>query len=143
MQTFLPLPSFEESARCLDQRRCGKQRIEAKQILQTIIVGGRWGCHPAVKQWAGYQKALCLYAIACCDEWVGRGFEDNQKSYFQFWFEKISGDVVLPPWFGKEDFHSKHRARLLGKKPEWYSRFNWTESPDPDIWTFAVPKVKR
>ncbi|MFN7881952.1 MAG: pyrimidine dimer DNA glycosylase/endonuclease V, partial [bacterium] len=33
MQTFLPSPSFAESARILDNKRLGKQRVECKQIL--------------------------------------------------------------------------------------------------------------
>lgn len=36
MQTFLPYISFEESAACLDYRRLGKQRLEAKQLLNAI-----------------------------------------------------------------------------------------------------------
>jgi hypothetical protein len=28
MQTFLPYPGFDESARALDDRRLGKQRVE-------------------------------------------------------------------------------------------------------------------
>jgi len=32
MQTFLPYADFKESAQCLDYRRLGKQRVEAKQI---------------------------------------------------------------------------------------------------------------
>jgi hypothetical protein len=36
MQTFLPYKSFEKSAKCLDYRRLGKQRVEAWQIYQTL-----------------------------------------------------------------------------------------------------------
>ena len=36
MQTFLPYPSFDASAKVLDYRRLGKQRVEAYQILNTI-----------------------------------------------------------------------------------------------------------
>ena len=37
MQTFLPSPNFTESARILDNKRLGKQRVEAKQILQINL----------------------------------------------------------------------------------------------------------
>lgn len=37
MQTFLPYSSFEESAKCLDNKRLGKQRVEAKQILEINL----------------------------------------------------------------------------------------------------------
>ena len=33
MQTFLPHRDFEQSAKCLDMKRLGKQRVEAYQLL--------------------------------------------------------------------------------------------------------------
>lgn len=36
MQTFLPYDSFKKSARVLDQRRLGKQRVECLQILGAL-----------------------------------------------------------------------------------------------------------
>jgi len=63
MQTFLPYPNFDASAAVLDDRRLGKQRVEAKQILltlekgpmicggcrvpRTFIVNSRCECHEA------------------------------------------------------------------------------------------------
>jgi Pyrimidine dimer DNA glycosylase len=38
MQTFLPFPSFEESARVLDNKRLGKQRVETMQILKALTL---------------------------------------------------------------------------------------------------------
>ena len=37
MQTFLPYKSFENSVKSLDYRRLGKQRVEAKQILNVLL----------------------------------------------------------------------------------------------------------
>jgi hypothetical protein len=53
MQTFLPYSSFEESARILDYRRLGKQRVEAWQILRSLdgITKG-WSNHPAVRRYS-------------------------------------------------------------------------------------------
>ena len=36
MQTFLPYPSFTQSAACLDDKRLGKQRVECKRILLAL-----------------------------------------------------------------------------------------------------------
>ena len=36
MQTFLPYPDFTQSAKTLDYRRLGKQRVEAWQILNAL-----------------------------------------------------------------------------------------------------------
>ena len=43
MQTFLPYADFAASAKCLDYRRLGKQRIECLQIL-TAIASPEWIC---------------------------------------------------------------------------------------------------
>jgi lipopolysaccharide biosynthesis regulator YciM len=32
----MPYPSFVESAKCLDNKRLGKQRVEVLQILQAL-----------------------------------------------------------------------------------------------------------
>ena len=51
MQSFLPIADFTETARILDPRRLGKQRVEALQILRGLIVPGYgWRHHPAVKK---------------------------------------------------------------------------------------------
>lgn len=36
MQTFMPYSDFRKVARCLDNKRLGKQRVEAWQIYKTI-----------------------------------------------------------------------------------------------------------
>jgi hypothetical protein len=57
MQTFLPYYSFEESAKCLDYRRLGKQRVEVYQIINILEGKNKtngWVNHPAVKMWIGY-----------------------------------------------------------------------------------------
>ena len=36
MQTFLPVADFVESARMLDYKRLGKQRVEGMQLLNAM-----------------------------------------------------------------------------------------------------------
>ena len=49
VQTFLPYADFERSARSLDQRRLGKQRVECLQGAAGLTVPGYgWRHHPAV-----------------------------------------------------------------------------------------------
>jgi hypothetical protein len=43
LQTFLPYPDFAASAQALDQRRLGKQRVEALQVLRALTTPG-YGC---------------------------------------------------------------------------------------------------
>lgn len=137
MQTFLPYPDFKQSACCLDMKRLCKQRVEALQILNTLIDGGRWKNHPAVLMWAGYEEALASYMTACIDEWVRRGYNNNM-------IRANCGRVKLPSWFGSEAFHASHRSNLLRKNPEWYKQFGWTESNDLNyVWPVRSKEIQQ
>ncbi len=136
MQTFLPYPDFKESAKCLDYRRLGKERVECYQIYQCLTNKGslRWKNHPAVKMWKGYEIALLEYGIVICDEWILRGYKDSLKNkfLFYFWKEWTHTEQVYwkyPDWFGNKDFHASHRSNLLRKNKEFYSKYGW-EEPD-------------
>ena len=58
MQTFLPYEIFSESALALDKKRCWKQVVEAKQIIEVLELYSHTGDeylprinHPAVRMW--------------------------------------------------------------------------------------------
>ena len=54
MQTFLPFKSFQKTAKCLDYRRLGKQRVETMQILKALSQENYgWKNHPATKNVEG------------------------------------------------------------------------------------------
>lgn len=140
MQTFLPLPDFWQSAQVLDDDRLGKQRSETQIIWKTLtgvyLREGRrgWPHHPATRMWVGYETALLHYGIAVCFEWRQRGKRDETKSWF---LERLdwTKPLVMPPWFGNEDFHRSHRSNLLRKRPDWYRAF-WPHERDdlPYVW---------
>ena len=133
MQTFLPYPRFADSAKVLDYRRLGKQRVEAKQILIALGVavgghagnaGSRWRRHPAVLMWKGFEHSLVEYSIEICREWRRRGFKDTLLEQF----ERV-------PSHGCEPFHESHRSNLLRKDAEYYGRFGWATPHDlPYVW---------
>ena len=139
MNTFLPYPSFHQSARVLDRARLGKQRIECKQILRALRGETRgWANHPAARMWRGYEHALCTYAIAICDEWITRGYKDAQRAWFEQQLRELlrTGD---PHWLGEPAFHASHRSNLLRKDPEWYGQFGWREAATlPYVWPEAA-----
>ena len=128
MQTFLPYPDFTQTAKTLDSRRLGKERIEAMQIL-TILTGlnqsKAWVNHPAVKMWRGYEVALSHYVYAICDEWTSKGYKDTCKAKVQdiMATHYVDRPLIMPPWLGRKDFHRSHQSNLLRKKYEWYSQF--------------------
>ena len=139
MQTFLPYPDFEQSARCLDRLRLVKQRVEAKQLVESIMFKTGWSKHPASRMWKGYKSALCRYGKAICQEWISRGYHDELWAFFQ---EHDTGFAGAPEWLGDAAFHSAHRAALLAKDFEWYSQFGWSETPDINyIW--PKPNLQR
>jgi len=130
MQTFLPLPNIVESLKILDNKRLGKQRVEAFQIRNTLIgKTSGWHNHPAVKMWDGYIQCLTDYMNNCIKEWICRGYQNNMQI--------IYGDdtFVYPPWFGEEKFHASHRSNLLRKDFNYYSQFGWSEPTNlPYYW---------
>lgn len=127
MQTFLPYANFVESAQCLDNKRLGKQRVEAWQIYQCLTKQGslRWKNHPAVKMWNGQLTLLRKYGIAICNEWIKRGFKDTMLVRFQNIVPIIN--CYTPFWLGNKKFHSSHRSNLLRKDFTYYSQFGWKE----------------
>jgi hypothetical protein len=136
MQTFLPYADFEKSASVLDYRRLGKQRVEARQIYHTLMLGGPWAKHPAVLMWRGFEDALLEYSNAMIIEWVSRGYKNNMRLMWHY---------TAPPrpyWLGDERFHASHRANLLRKDPDYYGKYGWTEDPTMGYW-WPTKEIKR
>lgn len=137
MQTFLPYSDFTQSAKCLDNKRLGKQRVEAWQILNTLLGHSNgWKNHPCVKMWQGYEYELALYGIAICYEWRLKGFKDSMLDKFKIVLAyKEVKDRVIPKWLGNEEFHASHRSNLLRKDEKWYGQFGWKEPNNlPYVW---------
>lgn len=134
MQTFLPYPDFAESARVLDNKRLGKQRVECLQILKALndpTYG--WQSHPAVRMWRGHETFMLLYSLTVCELWTQRGFKDT--CYEKIYSLPRIHSFIRPPWLGNEQFHASHRSNLLRKDPEYYSQFGWKEPHDlPYVW---------
>lgn len=154
MQTFLPYPGFERSARALDTKRLGKQRVECIQVVRGLVRPGYgWRHHPAVKMWTGHEEALARYAFTCCEVWTERGFADTCA-------DTIAADLAghglteirseadlraagaMPPWLGDEDFHRSHRSSLLRKDPDHY-RPLFDDVPDDLEYVWPEPPVTR
>jgi len=140
MQTFLPYPDFKMTAKVLDWRRLGKQRVEGMQIL-NILTGKSdkkgWRHHPAVLMWQGYERALMLYVNTIILEWISRGYKNNMQLY------KIGkGRIKYPPWLGCKEFHRSHRSNLLRKDKDYYSNY-FQESIDLEyIWPVKQKEKK-
>lgn len=136
MQTFLPVESFEESFKILDYKRLGKQRVETWQIWLTLSTGRKaWSNHPATKMWRNHEDWLLIYGIQSCVEWKSRGYKDSLLVRFLDAYDSLANFSKLPRWLGDEKFHSSHRANLLRKDYNYYSKFGWHESAElPYYW---------
>lgn len=152
MQTLLPHPSFEDSARVLDDRRLGKQRVETLQILRALHLDGYgWSNHPAVLMWRGRTQALVAYGVVVVEEWRRRGFTDGTRDdIVEFVYpepvcsqEELAVNGLLPGWLGDGPFHASHRSALLRKSPEHYQGHFPTTHADLDYVWPAPPTPPR
>lgn len=119
VNTFLPYGDFKKVARVLDSKRLGKQRVEARQILDIITGKAKytaWKSHPVVFMWRGHADALKDYINEMITEWKRRGYSNNMP------LEKVKPYEM--PWFVTcKTVNYSHRASLLRKYPEHYSKY--------------------
>ncbi|GAA3938901.1 MSMEG_6728 family protein [Actinomadura viridis] len=133
MQTFLPYADFAATARVLDPRRLGKQRVEAVQVLRGLTVPGYgWRHHPVVRMWTGYEEALVRYGLEICRRWCDLGRRDTCAATLRADLAEATGldgprdqralaeAGELPPWLGDPRFHLSHRSALVRKDPAFY-----------------------
>lgn len=151
MQTFLPHPGFLASARILDMRRLGKQRVETIQVLRALTRSTYgWKHHPVVKMWLGYEEGVTRYGLDMCEAWTATGRADTCATTLVDDLELGTGSRVvrtqeelaaagdLPPWLGDPGVHRSHRSALLRKDPDHY-RPLFPEVPDdlPYVWPLS------
>lgn len=148
MQTFLPYPSFERSAKVLDDEQLLTQCNDVVTILEVLHeinldredMGEDWLDHPAIKMWKTYEPQLCLYGLAMCTELQSRtGSYMNLVDVITWHFVCATGgehESGLPPWFGNPDFHLSHRSYLMSKDYAHYSLYFDVDTPVniPTFW---------
>jgi hypothetical protein len=122
VNTFLPWPDMKRTAKSLDNKRLGKQRVEALQILRANLgLTKGWVNHPAAVMWRGHEGYLYQYTNAMCMEWRARGYQDNVQERLQELYKEYDIEGWDPPWWwGNDEFHISHRSNLKRKDPVWY-----------------------
>ena len=147
VQTFLPYADFERSARALDVRRLGKQRVECLQVVRGLTVPGYgWRHHPAVKMWRGHLEALGRYTLTCCEVWAEGERADTCATTVVVDLAaagvtrvrsqpELAAADALPYWLGDEAFHLSHRSSLVRKDPDFYGpQFPGVPDDLPYVW---------
>jgi len=138
MQVFLPYPDFKKSLESLDDKRLGKQRVEAYQLISglegRLTLNGKTYSkgrinHPISQMFRDNLPALKQYLNDSIDVWVARGKNNTMQK------EVINEEIIMPIWFGNEKFHKSHRANLLRKDATYYGSHGWTDDPTlPYTW---------
>jgi hypothetical protein len=123
VNTFLPYADEIKTARALDDKRLGKQRVESLQILKAnlgMTLG--WRNHPAAVMWRGHEGLLCVYNLRICEEWKDRGYQDTVSTQTQDIMNTLGPTAFRRPWWwGNIDFHRSHQSNLNRKDPHHYN----------------------
>lgn len=118
----MPYMCIYMSLDCLDNKRLGKQRVEAKQILDAITGKTKaWLNHPCTQMWIGYENYLKFYINTAIRLWKVRGFKNTMDEYVVDIFDLKIDEI--PFWVGVDSFHTSHRLMLLKKNYKHYSRY--------------------
>lgn len=123
VNTFVIDSDHENTAKILDYRRLGKQRVEARQMITAIeefekngVKSKGWFNHPGTQMWIGYVENLKLYFNVMCKEWVNRGYKQNMDFYE---LDPIKSQIK-PYWVEWKPLHYSHMASLLRKDTKYY-----------------------
>lgn len=139
MQTFLPYSDFRESAKVLDTKRLGKQRVEVLQLLNSFHKPNYkgWKNHPAREMWRGYENGLVEYGLVICQVWKERGYKDTCYDKIGV-YKNNSKPTEFPPWLGREDIHLSHKSKLIQKDSTFYKSI-WPDTPDNLEYVWPIP----
>jgi len=143
MQTFVPFANFRESAKCLDMKRLGKQRVEVLQLLNSFHRPNYkgWKNHPCREMWRGHENALALYGMIVCEVWRERGYKDTCYEKIRVYYDE-SKPTTYPWWLGMLDIHLSHQSMLIKKYPEYYKQ-QFPDAPEglEYIWPSSNPNT--
>lgn len=139
MQTFMTHDNYVDTAKALDNKRLGKQRVEAYQILKALRGDyndtGAWVNHPATVMWRGHEADLALYGLTISIEFYERGFDGwNMCEIFNDLNAQLTRAKAgkYPWWVNNELLHYTHQSNLVRKDADYYD----FQVPDniPYVW---------
>lgn len=139
MQTFMTHDNYMDTAKALDNKRLGKQRVEAYQILKALRGDyndtGAWVNHPATVMWRNHQYDLALYGLTISMEFYERGFDGyNMVETFNDLTAQLRNDNTerYPWWVNDELLRYTHQSNLVRKDADYYD-FNVPDNI-PYVW---------
>jgi hypothetical protein len=140
LTTWLPLPSFKDSVKSLNNAHLGLQRIQVLELMETFHaipedesqLPDSYISHdldpdddePILNMWRGYELQLIEYGLECCEEYqLRKGKRDKiykKLSAHLEWATTEDASFAKPNWFGDVDFHLSHQAELVRLDPKHY-----------------------
>lgn len=140
IQTWLPLPSFKESAESLSDEDLFKQVLDGLRVIELLHEIPRnesklpheyWAAEPIDPlqpggMWRGCEMQLCEYTLEICEEASIRGRRQHPMmeaiAEHLEWATGEDSYMGKPSWFGNIDFHLSHQSALIRKNPSFYRR---------------------
>lgn len=150
MQTFLTHDNYLDTAKILDYKRLGKQRVEAYQIFKALRGDYHrskgWINHPATAMWRGFEYQLALYGLTISQEFLDRGYNGQRmvEIFTQLATQAFAQDKQNPPWWVQSKLLQKtHQSNLLRKDFGYYSKhFSGTDNL-PYVWPLCDQNTYR
>lgn len=140
MQTFMTHDNYMDTAKALDNKRLGKQRVEAYQILKALRGDyndtGAWVNHPATVMWRGHEYELSLYGLTIAVEFCERGFDGwHMMTTFNDINAQLSptNTEKYPWWVNDELLRYTHQSNLVRKNADYYDMFD-VPNNIPYVW---------
>lgn len=131
--TWLPLPSFKETALLLSDEDLKMQRYHALAVLEALhqIENSKLpnslhaaDCRNAALMWSRYETQLAEYGLEICEEYGirTRRQDDLYEEIAKHLEWSVGEDTPMgkPEWFGDPRIHESHQAALVRKDPEFY-----------------------
>lgn len=131
--------NYVDTAKSLDNKRLGKQRVEAYQILKAIRgdygTNGAWVNHPATNMWRNHEYELALYGLTISVEFYERGHDGyNMMMKFTDLCNELQSNnrKSYPWWVNNQLLLLTHQSNLVRKNPDHYE-FN-VPNNIPYVW---------
>lgn len=150
IQTWLPLPSFENSIAALHINELKMQRLHVIELLEFFHDPeesslpllyedhGLTDDHSLVQMWRGYELQLIEYGMELCEKYGSiRGKPDPllaKLSVHLDWANTDDSPMTKPNWFGDIDFHLSHQSALLKINNNHYGKFFLWDGDRPLIY---------
>lgn len=147
MQTFITHEDYVDTAKALDTKRLGKQRVEAYQIIKALLgESNGWIHHPATKMWQGHEYELALYGLTISVEFYERGYDGlNMMQLFTDYMVKLGNrnKEEYPWWAYEHEFRLSHQSNLIRKDPVFYGeQFKGIPNNYPYLWPMDLGNFK-